>query len=210
MDNSTSPFSIPAQPITPSSRKKDNRVAIAVVVIFVLLGAYFGYKHFKKAAAPKPPVVVTAEPTLTETPAPVDKTTVKIQVQNGTGTPGQAGSAVKALVSAGFVTGNIKTGNADNYADTSGSISVKSGFEGTANDVKNALTSLFPDITVNSTSLDSTSAYDVVVVTGGKLYVAPTAAIVNPTQTPIPVDTTTITPTVTPTPTDTPTPTPTP
>src|SRR5437763_8547251 len=54
---------------------------------------------------------------------------LKIQVQNGTGTPGQAGTAVEAIKKAGYNSDNIKTANATNFNNSSTTISAKAGFE---------------------------------------------------------------------------------
>ena len=198
---------IPVYTTQPSVNKKGNRgMVIGIVVVFALLGGFIAYRQFKKTPPPKPAIVVNNQPSPTVTPA-IDKSTIKIQVKNGTGTPGQAASVVDALKTAGYNADNIKTANANEYADTTTTISARTGFEGAANDIKSSLESLFTDIKIDPANLDSAGDFDIVILTGGKKYAAPTEAS-NPTQTPIPVDTTT--PTATPTPTDTPTPTPTP
>lgn len=193
----------------PSAPKKSKRpLIIASVVILVALG--LGFFLFRKSSSNKPAQVAgttTEAPTPTPTPAPpVDKMTVKIQVLNGTGTPGQATKVAASLKTAGYNPDNIKTGNAPENITTS-TIAAKAGFESTAADIKTALSADFPDIEVSSTALDASGDFDIVVTTGGTKYVAPTAT---PTPTGSATPTPTGSDTSTPTPTDTPTPTPTP
>lgn len=194
-------------PQTIPAKKNNGVIVVVVIVVLLIIAVFFIFRNSKKTTVEKTGVAATGAPMPTQTPAPVDKKTVTIQVQNGTGTPGQAGSAVKALTDAGYLAANIKTGNAPDYTNTVTTISAKTGFDANAQEIKTALGGLFDNITINPTSLDSTGSYDIVVVTGGKIYASPTPAV-NPSQTPIPVETTTVTPT--PTTTNTPTPTPTP
>ena len=155
---------------------------------------------------------VTEAPTPSPTPTPIiNKDSVKIQVLNGTGTPGQATKVAVTLKNAGYNLDNMKTGNSPDNLTTS-SITSKAGFESVAVDMKTVLSSDFPDIEVSSSPLDISSEFDIVITTGGQKYVAPTATPTptgNDTPTPTPTSTTD-TPTPTPTTTDTPTPTPTP
>lgn len=210
MDNTTQDFSNP-----PIAAKKSKRpLIIAAVVLIVAVTA--GILLFKKNGSSKPPAVAgsTTEattPSPTDTPAPtVDKMTVKIQVLNGTGTPGQATKVAASLKTAGYNPDNIKTGNATDNAASS-SIAAKAGFESIAADIKTALVGDFPDIDVSSTALDASGDYDIVITTGGKQYVAPVTPTPTGGDTPTPTPTGTgDTPTPTPTITDTPTPTPTP
>ena len=134
------------------------------------------------------------------TPLPkIDKKTVKIQVQNGTGTPGQAGIVVKALEDAGYSSDNIKTGNADKFDNSTTSITARDNFEEIVNDIKEVLKSTFDKITVVSPNLDKDSEFDIVVVTGGKIFES-----VTPTTSVSPTPSLTTTPTTTPSPTPTP------
>ena len=185
--------------------KKKSPVALIVLIIVVLVAAgFFIARQSKKTDQKQAIVEVTKEPVPTEKPK-IDKTIVKIQVQNGTGTPGQAGTAVEALKKAGYNSDNIKTANAKDFTSNISTITVKAGFEDIANDVKTSLESIFTSINVEKTKLDSSSDFDVVVVTGGKLFeTSPTETITTkPTS-----ESATLTDT--PTPTKTPTPTPTP
>lgn len=190
----------------PYPKKKNNLSAVigTVIVVAIVVGGIIYFRQSKKTVSPKI-AVVNQEPSPTVTPA-IDKNTVKIQVQNGTGTPGQAGTAVDALKTAGYNSDNIKTANAPEFTNTVTAITARAGFENVANDIKTSLSGVFTDINIDSSKLDTSSAFDIVIVTGGKKFeLTPTTAPAA-TQTPIPV-TTTVTPTTTLTPTPTVTPT---
>ncbi len=207
MDNTTQDYSNP-----PTVTKKSKRPIILIAVVLIVAFS-IGAVLIRRNKSNKPTEVavsVTEVPSPSPTPTPtIDKMSVTIQVLNGTGMPGQASKVAASLKTAGYNPDNIKTGNAPNDIAAS-SIAAKAGFESVAADMESVLSSDFPDISVSSTSLDTSSNFDIVVTTGGQQYVAPTATP-NPTDsdTPTPTPTGTAdTPTPTPTTTDTPTPTP--
>lgn len=179
----------------------------AVILVLIIGGGFLLFGGSKPSEKPEVAAAITEAPTPTPTPT-IDKESVKIQVLNGTSTPGQAGKVAVSLKNAGYNLDNIKTGNAEKDVSSS-TIVAKSGFEGVAEDIKTALSSDFPDISVSTEPLSSDSEYDIVVTTGGEEYVAPTATP-NPTGSDTPTPTPTGSDTPTPTPTNTPTPTPTP
>ena len=190
------------------SKKKKIAVMIGVVVIIAaLIGGILMLRQPKRTDQTKVAVVENKEPSPTEKPK-IDKKSVKIQVFNGTGTPGQAGIAVEALKKAGYNPDNIKTANAEEFNNTITTITARAGFEEVASDVKDALKTTFDEIKIDSTYLDKDSEFDIVVTTGGKKFeeVTPTT-IITPTQNPTPSPTSTTT-TPTPTPTLSPTPSP--
>lgn len=168
-------------------------IIIAVVLLVVLAGGFFIFSHKgKPSEKPQVAAATTVAPTPSPTPTPtINKQSVKIQVLNGTGTPGQAAKVAVTLKNAGYNMDNIKTGNADNNVPNS-TIAAKAGFESTAGDIKTVLSSEYPDITVD-TSLSSDSAFDIIITIGGAKYVPPTS-------TPTPTPTTTAIPTPTPKP----------
>src|SRR3989338_8520477 len=130
-----------------SSQPKKNKMFPTVVVVVVLLTAiiasYLIINKPKKTEEKKEAVVVEKkEPSPTPLPK-IDKKTVKIQVQNGTGTPGQAGIVVKALVDAGYSTDNIKTGNAEEFNNTTTTIAARADFEEIISNIEDALKSTF-------------------------------------------------------------------
>lgn len=193
-----------SNPIPQKTNKISPTIVVGAVVLAVIIGTILIVARTKKPAEVKeqPEVVAeTKEPTPTSKPK-IDKKTVKIQVINGTGTPGQAGEVVTSLDEAGYDKENIKTGNADEFDNTTTTIEAKEGFEEIAKDIEKTLESTFDKITVKSTNLDNDSEYDIIVITGGKIYATPTpVATAAPTSGPTSTPTTTTTPTSTPTPT---------
>lgn len=184
--------------------KKKKTVIVFIVIVAAIIGGMLLLRQSKKTEQPEVTVTGTKEPSPTEKPK-IDKKSVKIQVLNGTGTPGQAGTAVEALKKAGYSSDNIKTANAENFNNTVTTITSKDGFDNVASDIKNVLKTTFDEIEIDSTNLDKDSEFDIVVTTGGEKFEeetptpGPTSA--ETTSTPTPTSTPTLTPTTTPTPT---------
>lgn len=153
-------------------------VAIIVVVILIVVGGIFMFgksEESSKTVTPTPFVTEIMEPTPTKKPE-IDKTSVKIQVQNGTGTPGQAAAVVEALKTAGYSADNIKSGNAEDYDHSTTTISMQEGFDDVAEDIKNSLMELHDNVEISTSNLESSSEYNIVVITGGTKYEEPTKA----------------------------------
>ncbi|MCX6791927.1 MAG: LytR C-terminal domain-containing protein [Candidatus Gottesmanbacteria bacterium] len=208
MDNTTQDYS---NPPTVTKKSKLPIIIIAVVLIVALSAGAILFSRNKSSKPPEVTGTITGAPTPSPTPTPtINKESVKIQVLNGTGTPGQAVKVAVTLKNAGYNLDNIKTGNVPDNLTTS-SIASKAGFESIAADMKTVLSSDFPDIEISSSPLGTGSEFDIVITTGGKAYVAPTTPTPTGSATPTPTPTGTAdTPTPTPATTDTPTPTPTP
>jgi len=190
----------------PTQPKKNNvlpTVVVAAVLLGAIIGSYLILRQPKKTEEKKEAVVQNIEPTPTEKPKK-DKALVKIQVVNGTGTPGQAGEVVESLKDAGYSADNIKTGNAEEFDNTTTTIEARTDFEEIANDIKEVLTASFSEITIEPAKVDSESEFDIIIVTGGKIFATTTPEPTEPTATPTAQLTTT--PTTTPTSTPTPTP----
>jgi hypothetical protein len=185
-----------------SGKKKNMTVVIFIVIVIAIIGGVLFLKQPKKTEPNKTDLVENKEPSPTEKPQ-IDKKSVKIQVLNGTGTPGQAGIAVEVLKKAGYNPDNIKTANAKDFNNIVTTITAKDGFDDVASYIKDVLITTFNEIKIDSTLLDNDSEFDIVVTTGGKIFE------LTPTQSPAPSPTIT-TPTSTSTPTTTPTPTSTP
>lgn len=186
---------------------KKKKIAVMIVVVLILAALVGGILMLRQPEKTKVAVVENKEPSPTEKPK-IDKKSVKIQVLNGTGTPGQAGIAVADLVKAGYNPDNIKTDNAKDFNNTVTTLTARVGFEAIASDVSSALKTTFSEVTIETTPFDEKSGFDVIVVTGGKKSEVTPTTTVAPTQNPTPTTTTDIT--TTPTPTLTPTPSPTP
>ena len=170
-------------------------VLFAIAVI--LIGGFVLSRQQKKVPEAKKDVVVEKkEPSPTAKPK-IEKSSVKIQVVNGTGTPGQAGVVVKALEGAGYSADNIKTDNAEKFTTLTTTITARTDFEEIVNDIKDVLKPTFEEVTVDSSNLNSDSEFDIVIVTGGKLFEAITAtpsATVTPSSSPSPTVSITSTP----------------
>ncbi len=108
----------------------------------------------------------TQAPTATPVPAEVDKKTLKIEVQNGTGESGVAGKMKNLLVEKGYE-GTIETGNADNYDYTETVLKIKKTKIGIQKELE---TDLSDDYTLSKSveNLEDDSDYDVVVIVGAE------------------------------------------
>ncbi|MFA5136165.1 MAG: LytR C-terminal domain-containing protein [Patescibacteria group bacterium] len=169
-------------PYQNQQKKEKKTTAVIVAVVFVLVaaiiaGVLWARRPQNTAQVDTSPTVAVqeTEPTPTEKPQ-IEKSSVTIQVLNGTGTPGQAGIVVDALEEAGYDTDNIKSGNADEYDYTETTISARSGFDEIVDDIRDTLEPTFENITFDSSELDDESEFDIVIVTGGEIYEAPTSA----------------------------------
>ena len=106
-------------------------------------------------------------PTKTPTKTPVSTNTsnsdVSINVQNGSGEAGVAGTAADVLKSAGFTISS--TGNADNFDYQDVTIQIKNSEKAALADIEEALSA---DYTVGNTSTDlpENTSYDVLVIVG--------------------------------------------
>ncbi len=177
------------------TKKKPTAVIVAVVVIVLLLlggGIYFFTKGQKKSEPTTDLSTVDTAPKETPTPE-IDKSSVKVQVLNGTGTEGQAGKASDALKSAGF--SDIKTANASKLGNTKTTIQTKKEFASLTADIKSALDSDFDNVEINEDALTDDSDFDVIITTGGTAPAtesnesSSSAATTTPTVTPSPTPT---------------------
>lgn len=203
--------SSPSYSIQPEAgnKKKNPMIIVVIIIILVLVGGFFIFQSTQKKDKSATPVVGKTSPTPTPTEKPkINKESVKIQVLNGTGTPGQAGTAVEALTKAGYKADNIKTGNADEFDQTATAVAYKDGFKDTADDIKEALKTSFDNISIESTQLDKDNEFDIVITTGGKIFAeatsTPTPKPTVSSSSPTPTITGGVTPTLTLTPTPTP------
>jgi len=178
-----------------------------ILLAAVLAGVFFLTRKPANTVVNKVVVTQTQSPSPTEMPK-IDKTTVKIQVVNGTGVAGQASTVIKALTDAGYNADNIKSTNATIFNNTITTVTGRTNFDVTANDIATILKSNFNNIAVSSAKLDDTNAFDIVVLTGGKMEATITpSSSSNSTSISSSSSSSTI-PTSTPAPTVNPTPTP--
>lgn len=155
-------------------------IGIAVIAKVVL---------FKGSSSESTPsaadILIESSPTPTPSPAAspqiaatdVDKTSLKMQILNGSGVTGAAGKVAEVLKKAGYK--NIDTANAATYDAQGIKIQVKDGKTSLGELIKKDLADDYEDITVKDT-LDEDSKYDVI-ITRGKQGTDP-----SPTPTPSP------------------------
>ncbi len=187
MTDATVPYQAQQVPV----KKKSPLIIVIVIVAIAIAGIFVLRKPKKTEQTIITPTEEKVQVSPTEETAEIEKNTVKIQVLNGTGTPGQAGEAVSLLEDAGYDSSNIKTDNAEEFDTRTTEIAAKEGYSKVASDIKKVLSSKFGKINISS-SLADDSEYDIVITTGGKKYEE---------ETPTPEETTEESPTETPTPT---------
>ncbi len=137
-----------------------------LVVLTVLLGGliYLQQTHQGLVGFTKPTPTPVATPTATPIPQEVAKSELSVEVQNGTGTPGQA-ATVKGLME-GIEYSNITTGNADNtdHEQTEVVFSDKVD-DKKQQEIKELLLKSFSAVT---TSVDKSATTDIVIITGSE------------------------------------------
>lgn len=160
----------PPQPIGQSRMPSMLLVLIPGVLILgaILGGIYFYQKSISGGTAeetPMPTVEASQTPSASATPsATLDLSKYPINVQNGVGTAGIAGTAKDTLTAAGFKVS--ATGNADNYDYTETVIKVKSTVP---SDFVTKLTSALSGkykVAAKTETLSASSKDDVVVIIG--------------------------------------------
>ena len=212
---------VPQETVTPPStgvsfptvgepKKSGGAKTLLIVGVLILVGI-LGFVIYKSAAnkstdnlsEPTPfdnltpsQGVSVATPTPSSTPAAVDKTKVKIQVENGTGITGEAAYLQTQLKGLGYTLVTIGNSNQQNLTTTQVSFA-NSLSSAIVTEITTELNSIYQSVTT-TTSLSTT--YDVVVITGlRKGATAKPAATATPTAKP------SASPTGSPTPTPTPT-----
>lgn len=124
-----------SQPVMPQIKRSDSPNPLLIIIPGIFLlgallgGIYFYQKGVSKLSSaeptPGPDYSNTVTPSPTQTPAStqVDLTKYPINVMNGSGTPGQAGTVKDLLTGAGFKVS--AAGNASSYDYTKTVIKVK-------------------------------------------------------------------------------------
>lgn len=187
-------------PTVGEPKKSGGAKTLLIIGVLILVGI-LGFVIYKSASNKS--VETLSEPTPFEnltpfqeqtpvaspTPAAIDKTKVKIQVQNGTGIMGEAAYLQTQLKGLGYT--NVVVGNSAQQNLTATQVSFASSL---SSDVVTEITAKLNSVYQSVATVASTStAYDVVITTGLRK-----GATSKPSATP------TATPTPTPTPTATP------
>lgn len=200
----------------PSGRSKVIKWVIALVGILVIvgIGGWFILQDVGDQNAtpsptpdgglstfPTPETSQTPEVSATPTSEPVQKADVKIEVLNGTGTPGDAGFLEKELKALGF--SQIETGNADEQKETATTVTFTRELAAPiVDEITSKLKELYNDVTSRKGTLPED--LDVRVVTGVKKGSSTTTKA---TASPKPVTSATGSPSASPTASPSPTPT---
>lgn len=182
-------------PTVGGEKKGGGAKTLLIIGILVLVGI-LGYVIYKSAtgkgenletAVPTPyqnlaTPVGTIEPVATPTSSPsasVDKTKIKIQIQNGTGITGEAAYLQTQLTGLGYT--NVTVGNSSSQSETDTTVKFASSVPASiVTEITTKLNSVYQSVTKET--LTGTT-YDVVVVTGLRKGATPKASA-SPTPTP--------------------------
>lgn len=189
-------------PTIPSSDRPNSNTGKVILIVSVLaivgvLG-FFVFRGLKGGgeATPTPESVVegtAASPEATPSPS-IDKTKIKIEVQNGTGITGEAAYLQDQLKSLGY--SNIKVGNASSQDNTTTTVTfAKDTSSAVVDEITAKLEQLYKKV---ESKTSSTVKTDVLIVTGLRKGATP-----KPSAAPTAVPTSSSTPTGSPTPTPT-------
>jgi hypothetical protein len=213
---------VPQETVTPPStgvsfptvgepKKSGGAKTLLIIGVLILVGI-LGFVIYKSAAGknganlnePTPFDNLTPDqgtsvitPAPSSTPAAIDRTTVKIQVENGTGITGEAAYLQTQLKGLGYTL--VTTGNSTQQNLTATQVSFANSLSSDiVTEITTKLNSIYQSVTT-TTSLSTT--YDVVIITGLRK-----GATAKPSATPTakPSATPTASPSASPTPTATP------
>jgi hypothetical protein len=157
-------------------QKSGGAKTLLIVGILVLVGI-LGFVIYKSASSKKDEVlteatpfdnlttedttVATSTPVATATPKPADKSTVSIEIQNGTGISGEAAYLQTQLKALGYT--DIKVGNATTTDATATVVTFSKDLaQSIVDEITLKLKSIYQTVTVKT----ATSTQDVLIVTG--------------------------------------------
>jgi flagellar basal body-associated protein FliL len=161
---------VPPQPI---KKNKGGAKWILIVVLLLLIAGVAGFfltQSQKEEATPSPePTTFVEETSPTETPEatsspkPADKANIKVEVQNGTGIPGEAGFLQDELKKLGYT--KITVGNAETQDATTTTIVFGSSV---SSDVKDELTEKLKTLykSVETKTSSTLTKSDILITTG--------------------------------------------
>ena len=187
-------------PTVGEQKKSGGAKTLLIIGVLILVGI-LGFVIFKSASnkndetlieptpfenlTTSPQDETTASPEASASPAAVNKAGVKVQVQNGTGITGEAAYLQTQLKGLGYT--NISVGNSSQQDLTATQVS----FAGTLSsevitEITTKLKALYQSVT---TTTSTSTAYDVVVITGLKKGATPkpsASPVASPTPTATP------------------------
>ncbi len=183
-------------PQTSPNSKLPKVIILISVLIILLIG---GYLIFRRGGESSEELSPTTEPLIegeetpiaTATPAPVDKSKIKIEIQNGTGIAGEAAYLSDQIKLLGYT--NVKVGNAEDQTYTATSVTfVKTISTQVQDEITGKLKAIYQEVQVKTSS---TLTNDVLIISGLRKGATP-----KPSATPTPAATASPTPTPTATP----------
>ena len=172
-------FPQPKEPTRGKSKAIKWGIALVGIIIIVAGGGWFIMQDAGNGSStptptpgsgglstfPTPEPSATPEATSSSTPAAVSKSDVKIEVLNGTGTPGDASFLQKELEKIGF--SEIEAGNADEQGETTTTVTFSRDLAAPiVDEITEKLKALYSDVTSRKGSLPE--EFDVRIVTGTK------------------------------------------
>lgn len=168
-DDNTSEELSPHEQIVVAESSFNPLGLIKLLGISLILGAIFfaGFvywdKNMNSQRTTKSSEGMTPTPTVRVEENTIPKEELTVQILNGTGTPGQAGEVESLLTKAGF--SNIEVGNAEEQDQQEAEIQVSNKVSSKVKEeVENALTDYFEDISFTTQTSDST--FDIRIITG--------------------------------------------
>lgn len=186
-----SPVSFPQ----PMPRKKSGIGKFLIIFLGLAILGVIGFLVFKgigggSASPTSTPSVEsisgTSEVTETPSPEPVDKTTVSIKIENGTGIAGEAGYLQGVLANLGYT--KIEVGNADSSDNTETQVTFSADLsQAVIDEITKKLESVYETVKTKTSSSQTTS--DVLIITGLKKGATPkpaTEATATPESSPSP------------------------
>ena len=160
-------------PTVGSSPKKGGGKTLLVVIALIII-AVLGYIIFRSSSKKSGSDIsgvnpvettspeVTTESSPTASPKAVDKSAVKIQIQNGTGITGEAGYLQTQLKALGYT--NITAGNASTQDASAATVTFsKSLGQSAVDEITKKLESIYTTVTAKTSTTQTT---DVVIITG--------------------------------------------
>jgi hypothetical protein len=198
------PSTPPAESVTfsplpqkPSGSKFPKVIILIVILIILGVGGYFIFKRGGESTeedinSNTIPFIEEETPIATATPKPVDKSSISIEVQNGTGIAGEAGYLADQLKLLGY--SKVKAGNAEDQTYTATSVTfIKTISPQIQDEITGKLKTIYQEVQVKTSS---TLTDDVLVVTGLRKGSTPKPSA---TAVPSPTATESSTPTASPT-----------
>jgi hypothetical protein len=155
---------------TVGEQKKGGPAKTFLTLGILLLVGILGYLIFRSTSSQTPEATPQASETFApveetepaSTPAPADKSKVKIEIQNGTGITGEAAYLQTQLKNLGYST--ISVGNASSQNNTITTVTFSKSLSSTiVDEITKKLKEIYKEV---ETKTSSTSSIDVLIVTG--------------------------------------------